>query len=229
MQRLNTLLATVRGTDKVFMLVQYAAKIVLHGIANKKSSLAVSIANLAAPVADTRVLLRYYGLLSMGCWISASEQKPNPNATLRLLTRLQNLANLAYYPLEHIYWLASHKIINLSNETINKVGMYSCRFWAAYVLLYFFQLNEEARVISVKRRALKNGENAQDERIVKVKSKELNSEMNILTMNAIVNAAYFPLTIHWSLEKSSFPDLGVGICGTIAALTQFYMAWKDTK
>ena len=67
------------------------------------------------------------------------------------------------------------------------------------------------------------------ERIVKVKSKELNSEMNILTMNAIVNAAYFPLTIHWSLEKSSFPDLGVGICGTIAALTQFYMAWKDTK
>ena len=45
-------------------------------------------------------------------------------------------------------------------------------------------------------------------------------------MNTIINAAYFPLTVHWSLETSSFPDVGVGIFGTIAALVQLKMAWK---
>jgi hypothetical protein len=53
------------------------------------------------------------------------------------------------------------------------------------------------------------------------------AELNSLALNTIINLAYFPLTIHWSFEKSSFPDIGVGICGTVAAVAQFYAAWKN--
>lgn len=55
---------------------------------------------------------------------------------------------------------------------------------------------------------------------------KLNQEKRAWQMATIINASYFPLTVHWSLEKSSFPDVGVGIFGTIAALAQINLAWK---
>jgi hypothetical protein len=54
----------------------------------------------------------------------------------------------------------------------------------------------------------------------------IKEERKLLALNALINAAYFPLTIHWSLEKSSLPDVGVGIFGTIAAVAQIHAAWE---
>jgi hypothetical protein len=54
----------------------------------------------------------------------------------------------------------------------------------------------------------------------------LEQEKSALFYNTLVNAAYFPLTIHWSLENSSLPDVGVGLFGTIAALGQIITAWR---
>lgn len=110
--------------------------------------------------------------------------------------------------------------------------MWSCRFWAGYVLLYFFQLYEENRILNSRHRALiKKNDNS----IEKVKSKilmnemlEIKKERKNLAINAIINAAYFPLTLHWSLEKGYLADVGVGVCGTVASVCQIYSAWKAT-
>jgi hypothetical protein len=100
--------------------------------------------------------------------------------------------------------------------------MWSCRFWAAYVVLYFAQLWEEKRILTVKERSLvKKGDDKAKEEL-----KLIQRQKKEWTIATLINTAYFPLTVHWSLEQSSFPDVGVGFFGTIAAVLQWYTAWK---
>lgn len=223
--------------------------------------LSTRVANLAGPISDFRILLRYYGLIPMLQWILYLEANPPKNRLVLLLARLENFVNVCYYPLEHIYWLAAHKIIPMKDSTRDWIGMWSCRFWAAYVVLYFVHLYEDWKDWVKRRKALDkklsakkrddedyirggkkksvlvnedefDEEESQDTTAsftqLQAASQALEEEKKSLVANAVINAGYFPLTIHWSLEKSSFPDIGVGICGTIAAIGQLYTAWKAT-
>ncbi|KAI8918873.1 peroxisomal biogenesis factor 11 [Entophlyctis helioformis] len=247
LDKLCRFLNSVRGTDKALMLVQYSSKLFIWLLKHKdaKSPMAGRIANLAGPVSDFRILLRYYGLLPLIQWIIHSEKNPSPSPTIQTLTRLQNLVNVAYYPLEHVYWLALHQVIPMSEKTRDKIGMWSCRFWATYVLLYFYQLYEEKKILDTRSAALKRAVASASAKKVsaggpdaagsadvdgKLKAEKvaLRQDYNALTINTLINAAYFPLTIHWSLESSSFPDVGVGLFGSIAAVAQIYTAWKAT-
>ncbi|KAJ3325024.1 hypothetical protein HDV06_005613 [Boothiomyces sp. JEL0866] len=229
LDKLCRFLDSVRGTDKTLMFVQYFSKLIIWHLKRKDASspLAVRVANFSGPVSDFRLLLRYYGLLPLIQWIKYSEKNPNPNPRLQLLGRFQNLMNVLYYPLEHAYWLGLHQVIPMSDATRDKIGMWSCRFWAAYVVLYFAQLWEERTVRDRKIKALKSGK--KEEEVVKSELKKLKQEEHDWAISALINTAYFPLTIHWSLEASSFPDVGVGFFGTIAAVLQFYSAWKATN
>ncbi|KAJ3101529.1 hypothetical protein HDU97_001278 [Phlyctochytrium planicorne] len=218
LDKLCRFLNSVRGTDKVLMLAQYSSKIIMWHLkkGNPQSELAQRVANFAGPVSDFRILLRYYGLLPLVQWIIYSEENPPATPYLKLLYRLQNLVNLAYYPLEHIWWLGAHKVIPISEKTLNSV------------VLYFLQLQQEASSLARRSKALvERARKGEDKTKLKAESKALADESNALVMNTIINTAYFPLTVHWSLENSSFPDIGVGICGTIAAVCQMAMAWKS--
>ncbi|RKO87905.1 peroxisomal biogenesis factor 11 [Blyttiomyces helicus] len=228
LDKLCRFLNSVRGTDKVLMLIQYSSKILIWHLkkGDASSTLATRISNLSGPVSDFRILLRYYGLLPLVQWIIASEASPAPTPRLQLLGRLQNLVNLAYYPLEHAYWLGLHQVVPMTDKTRDRIGIWSCRFWAAYVVLYFAQLWEEHRGLVVRERAVAKKLDG-DAGAVKAEKRALCEERKALYINTVINAAYFPLTVHWSLESSSFPDLGVGMCGTVAALAQFYTAWKS--
>jgi hypothetical protein len=35
--------------------------------------------------------------------------------------------------------------------------------------------------------------------------------------------------VHWSIENSPFPDIGVGVFGTLAAFYQLVGAWKKAN
>ena len=83
---------------------------------------------------------------------------------------------LAYYPLEHLYYLLSHSVIpdkialpsltafvpfirtQPSNKhiplDIGKLGLWSTRFWAAYVVLQLAHLREDSKLLSVRERTL---------------------------------------------------------------------------
>lgn len=158
-------------------------------------------------------------------WILYSEAHPMPTPRLQSLVRLQNLVNVLYYPLEHTYWLALHKVVDISDEKRDVIGMWSCRFWAAYVALYFVQLWEEAKELKKRMGVIKK---EQDEDKRKVLKKQLRRDQVDWVTNVVVNAAYFPLTLHWSVPNSSFPDVAVGVCGTIAAVAQMMATWKST-
>jgi hypothetical protein len=117
-------------------LIQYATKIINWHLRNgdPSSPLAQRLANLAGPVSDFRILLRYYGLIPLVQWIRYSEKNPAPTKKLQWLTRAQNFVNVCYYPLEHAYWLGLHQVIPMTPATRDKIGMWSCRFWAGYVV-----------------------------------------------------------------------------------------------
>lgn len=218
LEKLCRFLNSVRGTDKVFMFIQYSFKIITAYLRhnNPESSLATRMLNFSNPIADTRILLRYYGLIPLYQWIKYSEEYPAPSKKLQWIIRLQNLVNVLYYPLEHLYWLGAHSVIPISPQTRDKIGMWSCRFWASYVILYFYQLFEEFKMLQQKKLPKPTLEEL----------KVIQSEQRVLLLNTVVNSAYFPLTVHWSLEKSSLSDLGVGVFGTIAAIGQIILAWK---
>lgn len=208
------------------MLVQYASKIIIWHLkrGNPDSKLAIRVSNFSGPVSDFRILLRYYGLIPLLQWIIASEKHPSTSPRIQLLTRLQNLVNLAYYPLEHVYWLGLHQVIPLSPATRDRIGMWSCRFWAAYVVLYFAQLWEENKLLDTKEKLL--SKKVEDDVQAAKELELIRQDRKSLYINTVINSAYFPLTIHWSLESSSLPDVGVGIFGTIAALAQIYTTWR---
>ncbi|CAG8478316.1 10065_t:CDS:2 [Diversispora eburnea] len=229
LNRLVKFLNSVSGTDKVLMFVQYFSKIVIWSLYRTgKKSLAESFANLSSPIGDFRILLRYYGLLPLIQWMIHIEHNPPPTSLLLNIERVQNLSMIIYYPLEHIYWLASHKIIKLSESKINKIGIWSCRFWAAYVLLQFWHLATEWSLLKRKRRDIIKKVDEDEEEIRKQK-RELKSEGERIFRETISSIGYLPLTVHWSIENSTFPEIGVGIFGTLAAFFQLTGAWKGTS
>ena len=124
LEKLCRFLNSVRGTDKVFMFIQYSFKIITSYLRklNPESPLATRLINFSNPVADTRILLRYYGLIPLYQWIIASEKYPAPIAKLQWIIRAQNFVNVLYYPLEHLYWLGSHSVIPMSVTTRGKLG-----------------------------------------------------------------------------------------------------------
>ncbi|KAJ3345908.1 hypothetical protein HDU83_003581 [Entophlyctis luteolus] len=97
------------------------------------------------------------------------------------------------------------------------------------VVLYFVQLYQEYRLLETRQMQLEQRARGKGEPkdVLRAEQMSIASDMEALKVNAIINTAYFPLTMHWSLENSSFPELGVGVCGTIAAVAQIYSAWKN--
>lgn len=63
LEKLGKFLDSVRGTDKTLMLAQYSSKLITWYLKRNdpSSALAARIQNLAGPVSDFRILLRYYG------------------------------------------------------------------------------------------------------------------------------------------------------------------------
>jgi hypothetical protein len=93
----------------------------------------------------------------------------------------------------------------------------------SYVVLVFFQLFEESRILRLKEKSIVKKNDGDSYKLID----EIKKSRMRLCSDTVVNMAYFPLTVHWSLENSNFPDIGVGLCGTIAAITQLKSVWRD--
>ncbi|KAG1470746.1 hypothetical protein G6F56_002501 [Rhizopus delemar] len=233
-------LNSVRGTDKVLMFIQYWSKIVIWYLQRRSSavkvagqtiSLAQRIQNFSSPVSDFRILLRYYGLLPMVQYMNYLEYNQPSSKVALTIERLQNWANIIYYPLEHIYWLGAHQVIPISEEKTNKIGMWSCRFWAVYVVLEYGRLAEQYKNLKNRETSLLKRIKSGDIEINEDPEAEMatiKAERSSMIINTCINTGYLPLTVHWSLERSNFPDVLVGVFGGFASIFQIYSAWQST-
>jgi hypothetical protein len=116
---------------------------------------------------------------------------------------------VAYYPLEHIYYLCSHGILpptipslaSLFSPTakpikinLDSVGMWSCRFWALYVVLQFAHLREDRILLKIRERTLRKAKSTGTSTSEK---EELSQRWDAYWSEVAVNIGYLPLTIHW--------------------------------
>ena len=149
------------------------------------------------------------GLLPILKWLISLERSPPATRNLLTIERLQGWSMLAYYPLEHVYYLGSHGIIpnvitspfslftskkrKLSLD-LNTLGLWSCRFWAIYVALHFIHLLEDRKLLKQRYNSLRK---AKGTGLTQGEKFEIRQRWDAFWSEVIINLGYFPLTIHW--------------------------------
>ncbi|KAK9324300.1 hypothetical protein V1517DRAFT_351459 [Lipomyces orientalis] len=199
-------------------LVKYFSgyTLVAADVAVPPPSVAVRMRALSSLISDVRIFHRLWGLIGLLRWAIATMQAPPNDAVLKAVAFTQVVTNIIYQPLENIAYLASHEIIPFSKAKINRLWVVSSRLWAAHVILEFVRL-ARVKYLAKKDVSEQSGEKATDGKTADT----------LWRRQLIVNAAYFPLTIHWSLETGLLTDLAVGALGTIAGGARLIPLWKQ--
>ncbi|KAL6301355.1 hypothetical protein BKA93DRAFT_467088 [Sparassis latifolia] len=254
-------LSTWSGSDKLFMVMQYGVKLLapfLHLRARLQhragmrpaptSRAADGLVKFSSILGDARMLFRIWGLLPIIQWLISIERNRPPTRQLLTIERLQGWSMLAYYPLEHLYYLLSHAIVPAELPTnplssllpctkasakdggvswdTNALGLWSCRYWALYVLLQFVHLREDNMLLKMRQRTVNKSKTT----AAQIEKDELKKRFDALRTEFVVNLAYLPMTLHWSLEKGLFKNaIWIDICGFIAALASWRSGWKATE
>lgn len=155
------------------------------------------------------------GLLPIIQWLISLARTPPPTYALQTIETLQALTMLLYYPLEHLSFLTSKHVLSLSPTRSAKYALWSTRAWAAYVLLQFFHLREDWKLVQMRERALARDAKAAITTASTAQSeKQLGASMNAyaeeqhmraeilkrksaIINELVVNLSYLPLTVHW--------------------------------
>jgi len=205
------------GTDKALMVVQFVAKNLALFFQNSKPQLAQQLLNLAIPIGDTRMLLRFTGLIPLTNRIINGRVPSSPIEYV--IQRLIDVVAFLYFPFEHVYWLASHNVITLSKESQVWFSRWAVRFWAmnlslSFIKLYFLyenEVNKESRVTEKDQR------------------KQIVKEKNRLGLSILLNIFYYPMALHGSLNESPFSERFVALCGLGASFIEAHNAWKSVN
>ncbi|GAA5903622.1 hypothetical protein JCM5296_001372 [Sporobolomyces johnsonii] len=242
----NRVAGSTSGQDKLFMVYAYAAHVVVAALRSKRLAnktrldLAERLDKLRGVISDARVLYRLFGLFPMISWAqSLNDPASQPkDKQLLLIQKLQAWSMIIYYPLEHIYYLAGKGVFKIKPKRINDIAIWSCRFWAAYVVLQILHIRrsfqllslERASLIKASRERVRTGEVSSDAVAAeKEQLRALAAKHRDLKEDCWVQAGYLPLTAHWSLPNGLLPNnVWVGVCGTVAAVAGLKGVWRRT-
>nr|POE62427.1 uncharacterized protein c1f12.04c [Quercus suber] len=194
------------------------------------SEASLAVKNLADVIADVRIFLRLKGLLGIYAWGLDAYAHPSRDPTVKLLVWAQVGVNAAFQALENTAYLVSKGVIpgQAWKEREAKLWAWSCRFWFAHVVL------ECVRLLRVRGMGWREELGAQsagdaDKDEVRVRSKELETRWR---REFYTNAAWFPLTLHWSFEDPANSPIKekstIGIFGMMAGWSGFSNAWVAT-
>jgi len=180
------------------------------------SPLSSRLKSLSAKLSDVRILLRLHGIIPTYRWLLNTHASPPSDPTLSTVTKLQTYANMLYFPLENAAYLGSHGFIPMSKRTETDLWLWSCRFWGAHVALDFVRLYRERQI----RLTEEKEKRAKEEKVA------AQGWDKTWWAELVVNLAYAPLTVHWSLEQGlGFRDVEIGYLGLIAAVGSIYLGF----
>ncbi|TEB34585.1 hypothetical protein FA13DRAFT_1685032 [Coprinellus micaceus] len=249
-------LGTWSGSDKFFMVIQYAVKLIAPFLRlrarlqhkaglrqSPESSGAAAYEKFGSVIGDSRTAWRIWGLLPIFQWLISLERSPPATRSLLTVERLQGWSMLVYYPLEHLSYLVSHGILPSSFTSpfplfssgkrkpikldAGKLSLWSTRAWAVYVFLHFVHLWEDRKLLIARGRALKKAKGGAGLSIEE--KRDMGARWDAFWSEVVVNLGNLPLTIHWSLEQGIIKnDAWVGVFGLIAAVSSFRSGWKAT-
>lgn len=253
LERLATFLGSYSGTDKLFMVIETTLKILVpllnwrarfrHSAGLRKtpnSPVADRFSKMAGLISDSRMLWRLFGLVPIIKWLSAMERTPPSNRRLLTIERLQALAMLVYYPLEHLYYFGSHEVYKVPVKKLSTLAVWSCRAWAVYVVLHFLHLREDFKLLQEKETELARNAVAKkkveagdlvpaDHAATRAEYKTLQRKRRALKLDLFVNLVNLPQCLHWSLEKGYFQNKHlVDLFGWLAGIASFTSGWEAT-
>ncbi|KAN0106485.1 hypothetical protein V8E51_009361 [Hyaloscypha variabilis] len=166
-------------------------------------------------ISDFRIFVRLWGLLSIYKWGKRVYNSPPADTLVRRIVYTQVASNIAFQYLENGAYLASKGVLGWGKEKQSRAWIWSSRFWMLHVGLDFVRLWREAGL-----RTSKGKSNPGSDEEIKWTAK-WRREM-------VVNAAWAPLTLHWSLEEGFASDFWVGVLGSVAGLAGFRELWRTT-
>jgi hypothetical protein len=159
--------------------------------------------------------------------------------TTSLLSSLQNLALIIYYPLENLSFLSSKGVFPLSPARELRWSVWSCRAWMAYVALEFIALWERRNGLIVRQQALevrnrqsletegKGADGSSMSTITPTSELELQKDWVGWYEDAVSNLGYAPLTVHWSLYQGAWTNQAwTGLFGTVACVAGLRSKWR---
>ena len=168
---------------------------------------------------------RLWGLLGIYAWARATIAKPPSDAVLRAIAAAQIGVNAAFQMLENAAYLSAKGVVPaLSKPRQARAWKWSARFWAAHVAL---DLGKLARV-----RALRLRERAARQAVVGVSAEKVDvntiaKEDDAWWKALVVDLAYAPLTLHWSVDGGVVSEAAVGALGSVAGLIGLTEAWRS--
>ncbi|KAJ7158843.1 hypothetical protein C8R46DRAFT_402399 [Mycena filopes] len=247
-------LSTWSGTDKFFTLVQSVCKILVpllhlrariqHKAGLRKapvSDVAGGISKFASAVSDSQMLGRFWGLLQIFQWLISLERSQQPTRNLLTIERLQGWSMLGYYPLEHLCYLRIHDVIpeklpspaSLLDPQAKPItldskylSLWSCRCWAAYVILQFAHLREDRKLLQMQNRTLRRKSKVP---VTPSERRDLDRRWDAYWSSLLVNICNLPLALHWSLDGGLLKNTTlVDILSLVTAVLSFRSGWNAT-
>ncbi|KAI1500508.1 hypothetical protein F5X99DRAFT_386228 [Biscogniauxia marginata] len=193
---------------------------------------------LSVLLSDARTFLRLWGLLGMYFWgrrlvhkrreSSAAAARGEPHEkTDRLETAIawaQLLTCVVFQGLENGAYLASKGVLGLAPAVQAVAFRWSARFWGAFVSLELGRLCYESRRRGQRTRAEKF---AGDKSAAAVEREERDWS-EAWRKSVIRNLSWFPLTLHWSLEKGLVNEMTIGALASIPGYIQMRDLWRRT-
>ncbi|KAA6408249.1 MAG: hypothetical protein FRX48_07991 [Lasallia pustulata] len=180
------------------------------------------MSKLADLIDDFRIFLRLWGLLGILAWAKSVSETPPHDTILHTITWAQIVVNTLYQLLENGAYLASHHVLPRSEQKVNRWYLWSSRFWMGHVGLEFVRLAREWALRKLVAEA-RGG-----------KAKELGAKWERVReegrwwREVRVNAAYAPLTVHWSVDKDWVGERVVGGLGMVAGWIGLRELWRRT-
>ena len=197
-------------------------KTIAHAPSTRLARAVRSIGAVTDLLDDVRVFLRLWGLLGIWAWGTDIHSNPPSDRVLRSVAYLQVGCNALYQGLENGAYLASHNVFRWPEARVNKWYLWSSRFWMGHVGLEFVRLGREW--VLRKQVAERRGGRAEE---VEVKMERVRDEAR-WWREVVVNAAYAPLTVHWSVDGGVVGEGVVGGLGMVGGWVGMGELWRRT-
>jgi hypothetical protein len=182
---------------------------------------------LATLISDFRTFTRLWGLIGIWKWGKSTLQAPPEDVVLRQIAYAQVLAGIFYQYLENGAYLSSKGVLGWSAERQGRAWLWSSRFWMTHVALNFVRLYRESSKRSNRGTVEKGNTDGPKGDVVTDQAEaewiaKWRKEM-------VLNMAWAPLTVHWSLENGLVSEFWIGLLGSVAGITGLRVLWKNTS
>jgi len=187
-------------------------------------------------------MLRLWGLLSiynLAAKTYLSEEKKAVG--MRVLTWAQIGALAVFQGLENGAYLAGRGVLGWRRERVGRAYKWSARAWMGYVGLELVRLGWEwGRLRGELTAGGKGGEvkgaegkvvelsGEKDVQLVGEQRERVEREWGNFYRRLGVNAAYAPMTVHYSLEEGPLGEGSLGALGVVVAWLTFGKVWRET-